>query len=217
MPTPLFERLALIGVGLIGSSIARAARAQGAGRRDRRHRALGGDARARGRARPRRPGRRDQRRRRRADADLVIVCIPVGACGAVAARDRAASRAGRDRLRCRLGQGRGRRATWRRICPRACISSRRIRSPAPSIPGPDAGFAELFVNRWCILTPPHGADPAAVERLAAFWRALGANVETMTRRASRPRARDHQPPAAPHRLHHRRHRRRPRRRSRAPR
>ena len=45
--------------------------------------------------------------------------------------------------------------------------------------GPDAGFAELFVNRWCILTPPEGTDPAAVEKLAAFWRALGANVETM--------------------------------------
>ena len=45
--------------------------------------------------------------------------------------------------------------------------------------GPDAGFAELFVNRWCILTPPDGADPGAVERLAAFWRALGANVERM--------------------------------------
>ncbi len=45
--------------------------------------------------------------------------------------------------------------------------------------GPDAGFAELFVGRWCILTPPEGTDPAAVDRLAAFWRALGANVETM--------------------------------------
>src|SRR5262249_51241115 len=46
--------------------------------------------------------------------------------------------------------------------------------------GPDAGFAELFVNRWCILTPPQGADAAAVERLAGFWSALGANVERMT-------------------------------------
>jgi cyclohexadieny/prephenate dehydrogenase len=46
--------------------------------------------------------------------------------------------------------------------------------------GPDAGFAELFVNRWCILTPPSGSDGAAVERLAAFWRALGANVEVMS-------------------------------------
>ena len=46
--------------------------------------------------------------------------------------------------------------------------------------GPDAGFAELFENRWCILTPPPGTDPAAVERLTQFWRRLGANVETMT-------------------------------------
>jgi cyclohexadieny/prephenate dehydrogenase len=46
--------------------------------------------------------------------------------------------------------------------------------------GPDAGFAELFVDRWCILTPPADADDQAVERLAAFWRALGANVEIMT-------------------------------------
>jgi len=45
--------------------------------------------------------------------------------------------------------------------------------------GPDAGFAELFVNRWCILTPPENADKQAVERLATFWRTLGANVETM--------------------------------------
>ena len=46
--------------------------------------------------------------------------------------------------------------------------------------GPDAGFAELFVGRWCILTPPPNADPAMVKRLAAFWRLLGANVETMS-------------------------------------
>ena len=45
--------------------------------------------------------------------------------------------------------------------------------------GPDSGFAELFVNRWCILTPPENADATAVEKLAAFWRALGANVEKM--------------------------------------
>ena len=46
--------------------------------------------------------------------------------------------------------------------------------------GPDSGFSELFVNRWCILTPPEGADAAAVEKLKAFWSALGANVEVMT-------------------------------------
>ena len=46
--------------------------------------------------------------------------------------------------------------------------------------GPDAGFAELFVNRWCILTPPEGTSPQATERLAAFWSSFGAKVETMT-------------------------------------
>jgi cyclohexadieny/prephenate dehydrogenase len=46
--------------------------------------------------------------------------------------------------------------------------------------GPDAGFAELFVNRWCILTPPAGTDAAATDKLAQFWSLLGANVETMT-------------------------------------
>ncbi len=46
--------------------------------------------------------------------------------------------------------------------------------------GPDSGFAELFINRWCILTPPDGTDADAVEKLAAFWRAIGANVEVMT-------------------------------------
>jgi cyclohexadieny/prephenate dehydrogenase len=46
--------------------------------------------------------------------------------------------------------------------------------------GPDAGFAELFQNRWCILTPPAGADAGAVDKLTRFWRALGANVEVMS-------------------------------------
>ena len=46
--------------------------------------------------------------------------------------------------------------------------------------GPDSGFAELFINRWCILTPPDGTEPGPVERLRAFWAALGAKVEIMT-------------------------------------
>ena len=46
--------------------------------------------------------------------------------------------------------------------------------------GPDAGFAELFVNRWCILTPVEGTEPEAVERLQAFWTKIGANVAIMT-------------------------------------
>jgi cyclohexadieny/prephenate dehydrogenase len=46
--------------------------------------------------------------------------------------------------------------------------------------GPDSGFAELFIGRWCILTPPEHADAAAVERLSRFWNSLGAKVTTMS-------------------------------------
>jgi cyclohexadieny/prephenate dehydrogenase len=45
--------------------------------------------------------------------------------------------------------------------------------------GPLSGFAELFDGRWCILTPPKGSDAEAVERLKAFWRGCGSNVEIM--------------------------------------
>jgi len=112
-------------------------------------------------------------------ADLVILCIPVGACGAVA------------------------REIGLHLKPGAIVSDvgsvkgSVLREMAPHVPegvhfvpahpvagtehsGPDAGFAELFVGRWCILTPPPNADKAAVERLAAFWRLIGANVEAMS-------------------------------------
>ena len=46
--------------------------------------------------------------------------------------------------------------------------------------GPEAGFAEMFEGRWCILTPPPDADPAVVERVAALWRMAGMSVEMMT-------------------------------------
>jgi cyclohexadieny/prephenate dehydrogenase len=45
--------------------------------------------------------------------------------------------------------------------------------------GPSSGFAELFVGRWCIITPPPGTDENAVERIAALWRAIGSDVEIM--------------------------------------
>jgi cyclohexadieny/prephenate dehydrogenase len=175
---PLFNRLALIGVGLIGSSIARAARAQGVVRSI--------TATARSAA-----TRRRVAELRIADqvvesntacvegVDLVIVCIPVGASGLVA------------------------REIGPHLKPGAIVSDvgsvkgSVLREMAPFIPagvhlvpahpvagteysGPDAGFAELFVDRWCILTPPADANKDAVERLAAFWRALGANVDTMS-------------------------------------
>jgi cyclohexadieny/prephenate dehydrogenase len=175
---PLFDRLALIGVGLIGSSIARAARAQGAVRSI--------VATARSAATRRRVvelGFADRVVETNAvaveGADLVILCIPVGQSGPVT-----------QEIAAHLAPG----ATLSDV---GSVKASVLRDMAPHVPkrvhlvpahpvagtehsGPDAGFAELFVNRWCILTPAPDADQAAVERLAGFWRALGANVDTMS-------------------------------------
>jgi len=175
---PIFNRLALIGVGLIGSSIARAARASGAAR------TIVATARsAATRRRVMELGFADQVVETNAaaaeGADLVIVCIPVGQCGAVAAEIAPHLKPGAV------------------VSDVGSVKASVVRDMAPHIPdgvhfvpahpvagteesGPDAGFAELFVDRWCILTPPPGTDPEAVERLRAFWTAIGANVETMT-------------------------------------
>jgi cyclohexadieny/prephenate dehydrogenase len=174
----LFNRLALIGMGLIGSSIARAAREQGLVK------TIVATARTPAtRQRVQELGIADEVADSNAaavkNADLVIVCIPVGQSGPVAKE---------------IGP---------HLKPGAILSdvgsvkAAVLRDMAPHLPngvhfipghpvagteysGPDAGFAALFVNRWCILTPPEKADTGAVDRLAAFWRALGANVETMS-------------------------------------
>jgi cyclohexadieny/prephenate dehydrogenase len=176
-PATLYNRLALIGVGLIGSSIARAARAQSA---------VGSIvATARSpetRKRVAELGLADQVVESKAaaveGADLVILCIPVGSCGTVAKE---------------IGPHLAAGAT---VSDVGSVKGSIIRDMGPHLPkkvhfvpahpvagteysGPDAGFAELFVNRWCILTPPDGADQKAVDKLTAFWRLLGANVETM--------------------------------------
>ena len=175
---PLFNRLALIGTGLIGSSIARAARAQGAVR------SIVATARSpETRRRVAELGFADQVVETNAaaveGADLVIVGIPVGACGTVAKE---------------IGPNLMKGAT---VSDVGSVKGSVLTDMAPHLPagvhfvpahpvagtensGPDAGFPELFVNRWCILTPPQNADTQAVERLAMFWRALGANVETMS-------------------------------------
>jgi cyclohexadieny/prephenate dehydrogenase len=174
---PLFDRLALIGVGLIGSSIARAARQQGVVRSIV---ATANSARTRDRVQA--LGLADHVTETNAEAaagaDLVIICIPVGLSGPVTAEIA------------------GRLAPGAILSDVGSVKASVLRDMAPHVPkgvhlvpahpvagtehsGPDAGFPELFVNRWCILTPPPDADPAAVERLAAFWRALGANVDTM--------------------------------------
>jgi cyclohexadieny/prephenate dehydrogenase len=176
--TPPFPRIALVGFGLIGGSIARAARAQG----------LAGEivttARsAQTRARVKELGVVDRVVDTNAeavqDADLVILCIPVGACGPVAAEIAPHLKPGA--IVSDVGSVKG--AVVRDMAPHLPVGVHFI--PAHPVAGtehsgPDSGFAELFINRWCILTPPEGTDPNAVEKLRAFWAGLGARVDTMT-------------------------------------
>jgi cyclohexadieny/prephenate dehydrogenase len=173
----LFNRLALIGVGLIGSSIARAARAQGAVRE-----IVATAWSPATRRRVAELGLADQvvesNGAAAAGADLVIACVPVGVCGEVAKE--IAPHLKHGAIVSDVGSVKG--AIVRNMAPHLPAGVHFV--PAHPVAGteysgPDSGFAELFVGRWCILTPPQGTEPAAVDRLAAFWRALGANVETM--------------------------------------
>ncbi len=176
--TPLFPRVAIIGLGLIGSSIARGTMALGlAGELV----ATDGSADVRQRAKELGLAHRIAETNADAvkDADLVIACVPVGACGPVAQDIASHLKAGAI------------------VSDVGSVKTAVLKDMAAHLPetidfvpahpvagtehsGPDAGFAELFVNRWCILTPAANASAEGVERLKAFWQALGANVETMT-------------------------------------
>jgi cyclohexadieny/prephenate dehydrogenase len=178
MSEPVFDRLALIGIGLIGSSIALAARREGLAR----HVAVSTRTEATlARAEELKLGDSyslDPAEAAR-NADCVILCAPVGASGAIARANSPVLKAGA--IVSDVGSVKA-----------SVVSQVQPHMPAgvhfiPAHPvagteysGPDAGFADLFLNRWCILTPPPGTSPEAVEKLAAFWRGLGANVDTMT-------------------------------------
>jgi cyclohexadieny/prephenate dehydrogenase len=173
-----FKKIALIGFGLIGGSIARAAREQGLAEK------IVTTARsAKTRARVKELGIVDSVVETNVeavkDADLVILCIPVGACGAVA--EEIGDHLKPGAIVSDVGSVKG--AVVKDMAPHLPASAHFV--PAHPVAGtehsgPDSGFAELFINRWCILTPPEGTDPDAVERLRTFWAALGARVEIMT-------------------------------------
>jgi len=174
---PVFERLALIGVGLIGSSIARAARERGVVK------TIAATARSVAtRKRIVELELADDVFATNAEAtkgaDLVIVCVPVGACEAVAKEIGPVLKPGATVS----DVGSVKSAVLQDMAPHLPVNVHFI--PAHPVAGtehsgPDAGFAELFDNRWCILTPPANADAGAVAKLKEFWTALGANVETM--------------------------------------
>lgn len=112
------------------------------------------------------------------DADLVILCVPVGAMEK-AARDMAGALKP-NALVSDVGSSKQSvgAALTAALPGQPIIPAHPVAGTEHS--GPDAGFATLFHNRWCILTPPDGADPAHITELSEFWAALGAMVEVMT-------------------------------------
>jgi len=171
-----FQRVAIIGLGLIGGSIGLAVREHLPGATTR---GYDSDPAVRLRAAERRLTDEicDSPQAAVADADLVILCVPVGAMGEVA---RAIAPALKDRAvvsdvgSSKLGIG---QALAEALPGRTVIPAHPVAGTEHS--GPDAGFATLFHRRWCIVTPPEGADAAQVAALVAFWEALGATVDTM--------------------------------------
>ncbi len=174
---PRFETIALIGIGLIGSSLARVIKARGLAKRIvistrslatlKRAEELGlGDA-----------YMADAGEAVRG-ADLVIVSVPVGASGAVAEMIGPHLKAGAV-------------VTDVGSTKRSVISQMQPFMPdnvhfIPGHPiagtehsGPDAGFDSLFDARWCILTPLPNSDAEAIARLTAFWQGCGSNVDVM--------------------------------------
>ena len=177
MSQPMFDKIALVGIGLIGSSLARVIRREGlAG-----HVAISTRS-ASTLARAEKLSLGDSYTTDAAeavrDADLVIVSVPVGSAGAVAAEIAPALKAGAIVT----DVGSTKNSVIAQMGPHMPAGVHFI----PGHPlagteksGPDAGFAELFENRWCIFTPLPGTDPGAIERLSGFWRACGSNIDTM--------------------------------------
>jgi len=177
MPQPLFDRIALVGIGLIGSSLAHVVRR----RRLASHVAITTRSEAT-LERAKALGLGDSYFATASDAvrnaDLVVVSVPVGASGAVAAEIAPSLMQGAILT----DVGSTKRTVIDQMRPHVpegvhFIPGHPVAGTEKS--GPDAGFAELFDNRWCILTPPDGTDAAALERLSEFWRRCGSNVDTM--------------------------------------
>ncbi len=177
MTQPMFERVALIGLGLIGSSLAHVMRREGlAGH-------IAGHARsAATRDVAERLGFADSVHAKPADAvrgaDLVMLCAPVGANASLA-----------ETISDHLAPG-------AILTDVGSVKAAVVRDVLPHVPkgvhfvpghpiagteqsGPESGFAELFEHRWCILTPLDDSDADAVARLRLFWEACGSNVDIM--------------------------------------
>jgi cyclohexadieny/prephenate dehydrogenase len=174
---PIFERMALIGIGLIGSSLAQVARQRGLVKEiaistrspatlQRAEELELGDIYALDAAEA------------VEGADLVVLCVPVGANEAVAKWIAPALKSGAVLT----DVGSTKESVVDQVSPHIpdgvhFIPGHPIAGTEQS--GPDAGFSTLFDQRWCILTPPENVDQVALDRLTAFWQGCGSNVDQM--------------------------------------
>jgi len=177
-PSPVFQRLALVGVGLIGSSVARISRERG----DLAAEVIVTDSSPAVLERVAALGFADRieadAARAVAGADCVMLCAPVGAYAAIAAA--IAPHLAPGAIMTDVGSTKV--SVIRDVGPLLPANVRFV--PAHPLAGteysgPDAGFTTLFQGRWCLLTPPEGTDPAATERVAELWRRAGSMVEVM--------------------------------------
>jgi cyclohexadieny/prephenate dehydrogenase len=175
---PLIGKLAIVGMGLIGSSLARAARELNLAAT-----IAAADSDPAVTARVAELQLADivtlSAAEAATDADLVILCVPVGICGKVAEEIAPHLKAGA--ILSDVGSVKG--AIIEQVAPH--ISENVHFIPAHPVAGtehsgPDAGFASLFLSRWCILTPPDGTDEVALKLLRQYWEGMGAIVEVMT-------------------------------------
>jgi len=177
MSQVIFDRVALIGLGLIGSSISHAARRAGLVK------SIAGSARTQATLdKALEIGLIEDGYATAAEAakgaDLVILCAPVGACGALAREIGPHLKPGAVLT----DVGSVKAAIVRDVGPHVpegvhFIPGHPIAGTEQS--GPEAGFAELFDNRWTILTPVPNTDADALRKLTQFWQGLGANVQIM--------------------------------------
>ena len=183
MTRPIYERLAVVGCGLIGSSVIRAARDAGVVSE-----IIVADASETHRTRITELGLADkvtgEIAEAVAEADLVIFAVPVQAMGEAAQAAAATIRPGTTVSD--VGSVKGSVAdALVSALPEGVFIIPGHPIAGTEYSGPDAGFAELFRDRWVILTPQDREDGPyleAVTRLSDFWRRLGANVERMDAR-----------------------------------
>jgi cyclohexadieny/prephenate dehydrogenase len=174
---PLFERMALIGLGLLGSSLALVAKREGLARH------VAGSTRSKEtRDRAYELGFLDSVHETALEAvkgaDLVVLCSPVGTYGNLAKAMAPGLREGAIVT----DVGSVKQAVVRDVGPHMpagvhLVPGHPVAGTEQS--GPDAGFAELFEDRYCILTPPPGTDEVAIEKIAEFWRRAGSMIEIM--------------------------------------